>query len=154
MVQETGRYSCFVPGWRLKMACWRYGFSRDAQRQAIVNTSCWQKAFCTLNDVIEITNGQLWQTQNSSKNSVFLRGAECHCRVAEFLLHLPRPLCRKKKSHLFGLDQVLDYYPRGIAATLSTCKALSRPFPSHYVQKYLPVSFPSTFTYFSLQRSL
>ncbi len=68
--------------------------------------------------------------------------------------HLPRPFYSKKKSHLFGWDQVLDYYPRGMAATLSTCKALSRPFPSHYVQKYLPVSFPSTFTYFSLQRSL
>jgi hypothetical protein len=33
---------------------------------------------------MEITNGQPWQ--NSSQNSVFWRGAECHCQVAEFLL--------------------------------------------------------------------
>jgi hypothetical protein len=34
---------------------------------------------------MEITNGQPWQS--SSQNSVFWRGAECHCQVAEFLLH-------------------------------------------------------------------
>ncbi len=34
---------------------------------------------------MEIINGQPWQ--NSNKNSVFWRGAECHCQVAEFLLH-------------------------------------------------------------------
>jgi hypothetical protein len=27
------------------MACCIYGFSRDAQLQATVNTSCWHKAF-------------------------------------------------------------------------------------------------------------
>jgi hypothetical protein len=27
------------------MACCMYGFSRDAQLQATVNTSCWHKAF-------------------------------------------------------------------------------------------------------------
>ncbi len=33
----------------------------------------------------EIPNGQPWR--NSSQKSVFLRGAECHCQVAKFLLH-------------------------------------------------------------------
>jgi hypothetical protein len=33
---------------------------------------------------MEITNGQPWQ--NSSQNSVFWRGTECHCQAAEFLL--------------------------------------------------------------------
>jgi hypothetical protein len=47
-----------------------YGFSRDAQLQATVNTSCWHKAF--------VLYMMLW-------NSVFWRGAECHCQVAEFL---------------------------------------------------------------------
>jgi hypothetical protein len=36
------------------MACHIHGFSRDAQLQATVNTSCWRKA---LHDVMEITNG-------------------------------------------------------------------------------------------------
>jgi hypothetical protein len=47
------------------MACCVYGFSRDAQLRATVNTSCWQKV---LNDVMEITHGQPWQ--NSSQNFV------------------------------------------------------------------------------------
>ncbi len=49
---------------------------------------------CTLNDMIEITNGQLWK--NSSQNSVFLRGVECHCRVAEFLLHNYKRMIKSK----------------------------------------------------------
>jgi hypothetical protein len=40
-----------------------YGLSRDAQLQATANTSV-----CTLQDLMEITNGQPWQ--NSSQNSV------------------------------------------------------------------------------------
>jgi hypothetical protein len=35
-----------------------YGFSRDAQLQATVNTSYSSINICTLHDVMEITNGQ------------------------------------------------------------------------------------------------
>jgi hypothetical protein len=31
-----------------------------------------------------------------SQNSVFLRGAECHCRVAEFLLHKYKRMIKRK----------------------------------------------------------
>ncbi len=43
------------------------------------------QAIYTLHDMIEITNDQ--PRQKSSQNSVFLRATECHCQVAEFLLH-------------------------------------------------------------------
>ncbi len=62
-----------------------YVFSRDALLQATVKTSCWVKKICTLNDVMEITNGQPWQ--NSSQTSVYWKGTERHCQAAEFLLH-------------------------------------------------------------------
>jgi hypothetical protein len=38
--------------------------------------------FCTLQDLIEITNGKPRQ------NSVLWIAAECHCQVADFLLHI------------------------------------------------------------------
>ncbi len=50
------------------------------------------QSICTLYDVLEITNGQPWQ--NSSQNSVFWRGAECHCQKAKFLLHKYKKLLK------------------------------------------------------------
>jgi hypothetical protein len=66
-----------------------YGFTRDAQLQDTVNTR-----ICTLHDVMEITNGQPWH--NSSQYSVSLRGAKCHCHVAEFLLHKCKNMIKSK----------------------------------------------------------
>ncbi len=63
------------------------GFSRDAQLQATVNPSCWHKEICTLNDLMEITNGHPWQNS---------RGAECLCQVAEFLLHKFNKIIKSK----------------------------------------------------------
>jgi hypothetical protein len=34
--------------------------------------------------------------QNSSQNSLFRRGAECHCQVAEFLLHKYKQMVESK----------------------------------------------------------
>jgi hypothetical protein len=51
-----------------------YGFNINAQLQVTVTISC---RLCTLHDVMEITNGQ--PLQNTSQNSVFWGGAECHC---------------------------------------------------------------------------
>jgi hypothetical protein len=46
---------------------------------------------------MEITNGHPWQ--NSSQNSVFWRGAKCHCQVAEFLLHKCKKLLKLCLEH-------------------------------------------------------
>jgi hypothetical protein len=43
---------------------------------------------------MEITNGQPWQ--NSSQNSVFLKGAKCHFQVAEFLPHKYKRMIKSK----------------------------------------------------------
>jgi hypothetical protein len=85
------------------MACCVYGFSRDAQVQATVNTSCCHKEICTVHVVMEITNGQPWQI--SSQNSVFWRGAECHCQVPEFLLNKHKIMI---KSKFRALNAVLN----------------------------------------------
>jgi hypothetical protein len=50
-----------------------------------MSTQAAGKKNCTLNDVMEIAKSQPWQ--NSSQTSVFWKGTECHCQVAEFLLH-------------------------------------------------------------------
>jgi hypothetical protein len=56
---------------------------------------CWHKAFVTLHDVMEITKGQPWR--NSSQSSVFWRGAEYHCKIAEFfLLHKYKKIIKSK----------------------------------------------------------
>jgi hypothetical protein len=47
-------------------------------------------------EIMKITNGQPWQ--NSSQNSVFWRGAKCHCQVAEFLLHKCKKLLKVRSS--------------------------------------------------------
>jgi hypothetical protein len=67
-----------------------YGFNRDAQQQATVNTSCWNMYFTCCDG---ITNGLTWQ--NSSQNSVFWRRAECHCQVVEFL-HKHKKIIKSK----------------------------------------------------------
>ncbi len=46
-----------------------YGFSRDAHQQAtVLSTQAAGITICTLQDVMEITNGQPWQ--NSSQMSL------------------------------------------------------------------------------------
>jgi hypothetical protein len=58
-------------------------FGRAAQLQASVKSSCWYKVFVsTFHDVIEITNDKPFQI------SVLRRASKCHCKVAEFLLHI------------------------------------------------------------------
>jgi hypothetical protein len=67
------------------MAC-MYGFSRDSQLQATVNTNSWLpvKHLC-LHDVMEITNSQQWQ--NFSQNLCSGKELNAIARgVAEFLL--------------------------------------------------------------------
>jgi hypothetical protein len=59
-----------------------YGFSsaRYGQHKLLAKKKLYQL-------VMEITNDNDQPLQNSRQNSVFWRGAECHCQVAEFLLH-------------------------------------------------------------------
>jgi hypothetical protein len=70
--------------WR-RGACCVYGFSRDAQLQASVNTSC---CICTLHYVMEISKSpKASHGRTLARTLVFYRGDKCHCQVAEVLLH-------------------------------------------------------------------
>jgi|688.fasta_scaffold1737661_1 hypothetical protein len=87
-----------------------YGFRRDAQLQATVNKSCWHKAsilFTTVHNVMEITNGQ--PLQNSIQYSVFPRRAECHCQVAEVLLHKYKRMIKSKFTTSNALLNSAEY---------------------------------------------
>jgi hypothetical protein len=53
-----------------------YGFNINAQLQVTVTLSCRHKLFA-LYMVMQFTNGQ--PLRNTSQNSVFWSGAECHC---------------------------------------------------------------------------
>ncbi len=52
--------------------------------------------YFTLCDGMVITKGQPWQ--NSSQNSAFMRVAECHCQIAEFLLYKYKRMIKSKCS--------------------------------------------------------
>ncbi len=57
--------------------------------------------------VMEITNGQPWQ--NSIHNSLFWRGAERHCQVAEILLHKYKRSIKSKFTPSNALLKSAEY---------------------------------------------
>jgi hypothetical protein len=83
--KEEGMGSCFVLWWKLKMACCKCGFSRDAQLQATVNTSCWCKAFVLY---------MMWLTL--ARSLCCWRRSDCHYQVAEFLIHKFKRMFKSK----------------------------------------------------------
>ncbi len=94
MVQETGRDSCFVPGWRLK---WLAGGMVSAEMLNCKLLSTQAAGIKHLYFKWCDRNHQ-WPAMAKlcSQNSVFLRGAECHFRVAEFLLHNYKRMIKRK----------------------------------------------------------
>jgi hypothetical protein len=79
-----------------RVSCCLYGFSRDAQLRATVNTNSWLPVkHLYLHDVMEITNGQQWQ--NFSQNLCSGKELNAIARgVAEFLLHKCKKIIKSK----------------------------------------------------------
>jgi hypothetical protein len=71
-----------------------YGFSRDAQQQATVNTSYWNKPF--------VLHKMWWKSPVASHGRTLVK---CHCQVIKFLLHKYK---RISKSKLTASDTLLN----------------------------------------------
>jgi len=69
--EGEGQRFLFCTVMECKMACQTHVFSK-----LMMSTRAAGMKDLNFNDVMEITNGQTWQ--NSSQNSVFWRGAQCH----------------------------------------------------------------------------
>ncbi len=78
--------SCW-PNTRFKQRCSTASYCQQELLEEII---------CSLHDVTEISNGQLWQ--NSSQSSVLWRGAKCHGQVSEFLLSKNKKIVSKFKA--------------------------------------------------------
>jgi hypothetical protein len=88
------------------MAFCMFGFSSDAQMQAALSTSSGiTHLYFTRCD----GNHQCQPWQNSSQNSVFLRGADCHCYVAEFLLNKCKKMIKSKFRASYTLLNSAEY---------------------------------------------
>jgi hypothetical protein len=84
-----------------------------------------------------ITNGQPWQ--NSSQNSVFWRGAKCHCQVAEFLLHKCTKLLKVSQKHQKHYLIALNMPEQGKSILISLPKHLARTQQHNIPMQILPL---------------
>ncbi len=98
-----------------------YGFSRDAQLQAIVNIS-WHKAFLLY---------MIWwkspmATITELQPELFWRGSKCHCQVAQFLLHKYKRMIKSKFRASNTLLTALNMPFQGKNILVSLRKYLAR----------------------------